>query len=80
MAKVRRKECKAKHIRVCSSVLIRGGWNWSKVKLVWWSHNFINGSKNIFWIMWEDVTLKFCMEIKVGKFFAGLSSDRFGTR
>lgn len=29
--------------------------------------------------MWGDVTLKFCMEIKVGKYFVGLSSDRDDT-
>lgn len=79
MTKAHRKEHQAKKIRVWSSVLMRGHWNWSKEKLVWWNHSFINGSKNIFWVMCGDLTLKFCMEIKVGKYFVGLSSDRDGT-
>lgn len=32
MAKVHRKECKAKQISIWPSVLIGAGWNWLKVK------------------------------------------------
>lgn len=29
--------------------------------------------------MWDNITLKFCIEIEVGRYFVAVSSDREGT-
>lgn len=77
MAKVHRKEHKAKKIRVWLSDLIRCGRNWSKEKLVWFSLNFINGSKTYSELCGEMSHWNSARKLK--KKFVGLSSGRDGT-